>query len=50
VTGAGGFLGTTVAQSIVESGGDVVCLDVVQNPASADWGKSRLASLTESPD
>ncbi|KAI1763547.1 oxidoreductase [Hypoxylon sp. FL1150] len=37
VTGANGFLGTTVAASILESGGDVLCLDVVETPTSSDW-------------
>ncbi|KAG9250478.1 oxidoreductase [Emericellopsis atlantica] len=37
VTGAGGFLGTTVAKTIIESGGDVVCLDLVENPQSVYW-------------
>ncbi|CAG9994398.1 unnamed protein product [Clonostachys byssicola] len=37
VTGATGFLGTTVAATILESGGDVVCLDVMETPSSADW-------------
>ncbi|KAI6084256.1 oxidoreductase [Hypoxylon rubiginosum] len=37
VTGANGFIGTTVAASILESGGDVVCLDVVETPTSSDW-------------
>ncbi|KAI1343299.1 oxidoreductase [Xylariaceae sp. FL0016] len=37
VTGASGFLGTTVAASILESGGDVVCIDVVDEPESSEW-------------
>ncbi|KAM0561262.1 hypothetical protein ACHAPJ_003140 [Fusarium lateritium] len=48
VTGAGGFLGTTVAKSIVESGGDVVCLDVVQKPSSADWDQVQEAARAHS--
>lgn len=39
VTGAGGFLGTTVASTILEVGGDVVCLDVMEAPKGSDWGK-----------
>ncbi|KAI0171225.1 oxidoreductase [Pestalotiopsis sp. NC0098] len=37
VTGASGFLGTTVAASVLETGGDVICLDVVDSPKSSDW-------------
>ncbi|KAK9770837.1 putative D-arabinitol 2-dehydrogenase [Seiridium cardinale] len=44
VTGASGFLGTTVAGSILESGGDVVCLDVVDAPKPADWEPIRKAA------
>ncbi|KAK9418970.1 putative D-arabinitol 2-dehydrogenase [Seiridium unicorne] len=44
VTGASGFLGTTVAGSILESGGDVVCLDVVDAPKPADWEPVRKAA------
>lgn len=39
VTGASGFLGTTVAASVLETGGDVICLDVMDSPKSSDWGK-----------
>ncbi|KAL1852837.1 hypothetical protein Daus18300_012000 [Diaporthe australafricana] len=38
VTGAAGFLGTTVAKAIIESGGDVIGLDVGEEPQSAAWG------------
>ncbi|KAJ5807970.1 hypothetical protein N7474_009239 [Penicillium riverlandense] len=37
VTGAGGFLGTTVTESILESGGDVICLDVMDTPKALEW-------------
>ncbi|KAJ3529529.1 hypothetical protein NM208_g9720 [Fusarium decemcellulare] len=37
VTGAAGFLGTTVAKAIIESGGHVVGLDVGEEPQSAAW-------------
>ncbi|KAH7127616.1 oxidoreductase [Dactylonectria macrodidyma] len=48
VTGASGFLGTTVAKSIIESGGDVVCLDVVEKPESADWDEVQKAAQVHS--
>ncbi|KAJ4315830.1 hypothetical protein N0V84_008164 [Fusarium piperis] len=48
VTGASGFLGTTVAKSIIESGGDVVCLDVVEKPQSADWDEVQKAAKVHS--
>lgn len=41
VTGASGFLGVTVAAAILESGGDVVCLDVMEAPKPDDWGESK---------
>ncbi|GAD98577.1 short-chain dehydrogenase [Paecilomyces variotii No. 5] len=37
VTGATGFLGTTLAITIFESGGDVVCLDLSATPTAANW-------------
>ncbi|KZF20137.1 oxidoreductase [Xylona heveae TC161] len=37
VTGAAGFLGREVAGSILEAGGDVVCLDVVPTPPPESW-------------
>ncbi|CAK7215496.1 hypothetical protein SBRCBS47491_002501 [Sporothrix bragantina] len=37
VTGGGGFLGTAAARAILESGGDVVCLDVVPIPRPDNW-------------
>ncbi|CAJ2511421.1 Uu.00g070460.m01.CDS01 [Anthostomella pinea] len=43
VTGANSFLGITVAAAILESGGDVVCLDAVDVPTSSDW-KAAVAS------
>ncbi|KAI0025803.1 oxidoreductase [Xylariomycetidae sp. FL0641] len=44
VTGANGFLGTTLATAILESGGDVVCLDVMESPTSADWNSVQAAA------
>ncbi|ETS78615.1 hypothetical protein PFICI_10677 [Pestalotiopsis fici W106-1] len=44
ITGASGFLGTTVAQSVMESGGDVVCLDIMDSPKSAEWSAVEAAA------
>ncbi|KAL2818720.1 hypothetical protein BDW59DRAFT_151908 [Aspergillus cavernicola] len=38
ITGATGFLGTTLAIAILESGGDVVCLDISATPTASNWG------------
>jgi hypothetical protein len=40
VTGASGFLGTTLAIAIFESGADIVCLDISSTPSAANWGES----------
>ncbi|KAJ4251060.1 hypothetical protein NW762_011711 [Fusarium torreyae] len=37
VTGATGYLGVTVTKAILESGGDVVCLDLVEKPPTKAW-------------
>ncbi|KAE8143498.1 hypothetical protein BDV38DRAFT_292090 [Aspergillus pseudotamarii] len=37
LTGANGFLGTTLAMAILESGGDVVCLDLPEEPTAKNW-------------
>ncbi|KAI1321398.1 oxidoreductase [Xylariaceae sp. FL0255] len=37
ITGANGFLGITVAVAVLESGADVICLDVMEKPTSTDW-------------
>lgn len=37
VTGASGFLGVTVIAAVLECGGDVVGLDVVETPKADDW-------------
>ncbi|KAL6356952.1 hypothetical protein LRP88_10565 [Fusarium phalaenopsidis] len=37
VTGATGYLGVTVTKAILESGGDVVCLDLVDQPPKKTW-------------
>ncbi|KAI0144475.1 oxidoreductase [Xylariaceae sp. FL1272] len=44
ITGANGFLGTTVAAAVLESGADVVCLDVMDNPTSTDWENVEAAA------
>ncbi|KAJ5246847.1 short-chain dehydrogenase [Penicillium chermesinum] len=37
ITGASGFVGTTVAVAVFESGGDVVCMDVAPTPTASNW-------------
>ena len=37
VTGGAGYLGVQVADTVLESGADVVCLDVVQSPPEEPW-------------
>lgn len=39
VTGAAGFVGVEISGTILESGGDVVCLDVIDAPPVDSWGK-----------
>ncbi|OAA63406.1 oxidoreductase, short chain dehydrogenase/reductase family [Niveomyces insectorum RCEF 264] len=42
VTGASGFLGIHVSTAILESGGDVVGLDVGETPPAAHWDKCNI--------
>ncbi|KAJ5379848.1 uncharacterized protein N7496_002276 [Penicillium cataractarum] len=37
ISGGGGGLGTTVADSVLECGGNVVCLDLAPEPSHAPW-------------
>ncbi|KAJ5758094.1 uncharacterized protein N7511_006788 [Penicillium nucicola] len=37
VTGAAGFMGTTLTVAILESGADVVCLDIMSAPKQEEW-------------
>jgi hypothetical protein len=39
VSGGAGAVGTTVAKAILESGGDVVLVDIVDFPGPQCWGK-----------
>lgn len=39
VTGASGFLGVEVAVAILQSGGDVVALDLRPSPPTVEWGE-----------
>jgi nucleoside-diphosphate-sugar epimerase len=39
VTGGGGAMGLVLAGSILESGGDVICLDLADEPPKEEWGK-----------
>lgn len=45
VTGANGFLGTALAITVMESGGDVVCLDLAPKPTAQNWGEFPRLSL-----
>lgn len=40
VSGGGGSVGLEVARSVLESGGDVVCLDSQDEPLAEPWGQS----------
>ncbi|KAJ5379857.1 uncharacterized protein N7496_002285 [Penicillium cataractarum] len=44
VTGAAGFLGVAVTASILESSGDVVCLDVMEEPKPSEWRGIQLTA------
>jgi len=48
VTGASGFLGVEVAVAILQSGGDVVALDLRPSPPATEWGEPpyRLSCLS----
>ncbi|KAE8349944.1 hypothetical protein BDV28DRAFT_163277 [Aspergillus coremiiformis] len=46
ITGAHGFLGTTLAMAILESGGDVVCLDLPESPTAENWQDVETAAET----
>ena len=39
VTGGGGAMGLEVASSVLESGGDVVCVDRAENPLPEPWAR-----------
>jgi hypothetical protein len=39
VTGATGFLGSTLAITMLESGADVVCLDLPPTPTAQNWSQ-----------
>ncbi|OOF90225.1 hypothetical protein ASPCADRAFT_511004 [Aspergillus carbonarius ITEM 5010] len=45
ITGATGFLGTTLAIAILESGGDIVCLDLAPKPTAANWNEVEAAAI-----
>ncbi|CAK7215059.1 hypothetical protein SCUCBS95973_002348 [Sporothrix curviconia] len=46
VTGASGFLGVQAATAILESGGDVVGLDILASPRSAAWAAVEESAKT----
>ncbi|KAJ5291924.1 short-chain dehydrogenase [Penicillium angulare] len=37
ITGATDFLGTTLAIAIIESGADIICLDLFPTPTASNW-------------
>ncbi|KAF0324337.1 short chain dehydrogenase reductase family [Colletotrichum asianum] len=39
ITGGAGYLGVEAAGCILDSGGDVVCLDVVEKPRTEVWNQ-----------
>lgn len=43
VTGATGFLGSTLAIAMLESGADVVCLDLPPTPTAQNWSQYLLS-------
>jgi FlaA1/EpsC-like NDP-sugar epimerase len=45
ITGGAGALGSAVVRAVLESGGDVICLDVVDVPVESTW--SMLAIVLE---
>ncbi|KAI8711961.1 hypothetical protein NCS52_01461200 [Fusarium sp. LHS14.1] len=48
ITGGAGYLGIEVAGTILETGGDVVCLDVLDKPPAEPW--SQLNNLAKQHD
>ncbi|KAJ5640571.1 short-chain dehydrogenase [Penicillium herquei] len=44
ITGANGFLGTTLAIAIFESGADVIALDLTPSPTATNWGEVEAAA------
>ncbi|OGE51891.1 hypothetical protein PENARI_c012G00007 [Penicillium arizonense] len=44
VTGAAGFMGTTLTEAMLESGADVVCLDVMSSPKQEEWANLEAAA------
>jgi hypothetical protein len=35
-------MGTTLTEAMLESGADVVCLDVMSSPKQEEWGRQPL--------
>ncbi|KAJ6120095.1 short-chain dehydrogenase [Penicillium sp. IBT 18751x] len=44
ITGASGFLGTTLAIAMFESGADAICLDLSETPTASNWGEVEAAA------
>ncbi|KAJ6014592.1 short-chain dehydrogenase [Penicillium herquei] len=44
ITGANGFLGTTLAITIFESGADVIALDLTPSPTATNWDEVEAAA------
>jgi nucleoside-diphosphate-sugar epimerase len=45
VTGGGGAVGLEAARSILESGGDVICIDRQDAPLQAPWSMSWIICM-----
>lgn len=48
ITGGGRGLGITLALAVVEAGGHVACLDILPEPAAAEWQKLEKAAARSS--
>src|SRR5436305_210037 len=44
ITGGGGAVGLEVAKSVVESGGDAICLDLAEKPLQEEWQRAETAA------
>lgn len=48
ITGGARGIGITLAMAVVESGGNVACLDILETPAPAEWAQlQKLASANK---
>lgn len=49
VSGGSGALGTALVAAVLESGGDVVCLDLPETPNSEAWSMYCYSPCTQLP-